>query len=352
MVDKKAVNKNSRLTLKSLINYLLAIFTVWAGKIKSYQSVNPKAVESGQEVAECKKIEDVLHDNEQRLENLIFSIADWVWEVDEKGVYTYSSYKSSEFFGRSPEEMIGKTPFDFMPPDEAKRVSAIFFEILANKAPIKDLENWNIQKTGRKICLLTNGVPIFDKSGNFKGYLGVDKDITERRVMENALRVSQERFMGIFENINMGISIMDTNYRILKVNSHIGRLFNRSPEDFEGKLCFSEFENRDGICAHCPGSIVMRGKPTEKIEAKGVRKDGSYFYVNIWAVGTYDKNGVCTGFIELVEDITERKKIEEEAKKRLHELEIFYRISMDREERIIALKNEVESLKRKLAKQD
>ena len=68
---------------------------------------------------------------------------------------------------RSPrrEDVIGKTPFDFMPADEAKRVGAIFADIAARKAPIKDLENWNITKNGERICLLTNGVPILMKRG-------------------------------------------------------------------------------------------------------------------------------------------------------------------------------------------
>ena len=80
----------------------------------------------------------------------MFSIADWVWEVDEKGVYTYSSQKGFDLFGESRGNIIGKTPFDFMPPDEAKRVAAIFSEIAANKSPIKDLEKLEYQEEWRK----------------------------------------------------------------------------------------------------------------------------------------------------------------------------------------------------------
>jgi PAS domain S-box-containing protein len=133
-------------------------------------------------------IEKQLRESEERLKDIMFSMADWVWEVDENGVYTYSSSKGLELFGN----IIGKTPFDFMPPDEANRVAAIFSEIAANKAPIKDLENWNIRKNGERICLLTNGVPILDEEGNLKGYRGVDKDITERKRNEEKLIDSQK----------------------------------------------------------------------------------------------------------------------------------------------------------------
>ena len=145
------------------------------------------------DITERKQAEEALRESEERLRDIMFSMADWVWEVDENGVYTYSSQKGFDLFGGSREDIIGKTPFDFMPPDEAKRVAAIFSEIVANKAPIKDLENWNIRKNGERICLLTNGVPILDKEGNLKGYRGVDKDITERKRAEEEKRSLEER---------------------------------------------------------------------------------------------------------------------------------------------------------------
>jgi len=146
------------------------------------------AYEMSLDVQRAAQLFDDLRESEARLRDITFSMADWVWEVDEKGVYTYSSEKGSELFGH----MIGKTPFDLMPPDEAKRVAAIFSEIASKKLPIKDLENWNIGKGGERICLLTNGVPILDKAGNLKGYRGVDKDITERKLAEEALKKSEE----------------------------------------------------------------------------------------------------------------------------------------------------------------
>lgn len=125
--------------------------------------------------------------SEARLRDVVFSVADWVWEVDENGVYTYSSEKGYDLLGLLSEDVIGKTPFDFMPPDEAKRVGAIFSEIAAHKAPINDLENWNIRKNGEHVCLLTNGEPILDEAGNLKGYRGADKDITEHKRAEEKI---------------------------------------------------------------------------------------------------------------------------------------------------------------------
>ncbi len=136
------------------------------------------------DITESKRATEALRENETRLRDITSSLADWVWETDEHGVYTYSSQKGRDLFGQHPEDIIGKTPFDFMAPAEAQRVGAIFSDIVARKAPIKDLENWNIRTNGERICLLTNGVPILDEAGHLRGYRGVDKDITERRRAE------------------------------------------------------------------------------------------------------------------------------------------------------------------------
>jgi PAS domain S-box-containing protein len=145
----------------------------------------PVAIQAiARDITDRKQAERKLRESEERLRDIIFNIADWVWEVDGNGVYTYSSQKGLDVFGKSPGDIIGKTPFDFMPPDEAKRVATIFSEIVANKASIKDLENWNIGRDGQRICLLTNAVPILDEEGHLKGYRGVNKDITERKQAE------------------------------------------------------------------------------------------------------------------------------------------------------------------------
>ena len=144
-------------------------------------------------ISDNKKAEIALQKSEERLRDILFSTADWVWEVDENGKYTYSSQKGIDFFESSQDEIIGKTPFDFMPEDEAKRVATIFNQIVALREPIKDLENWNNGKDGKKICLLTNGVPIFDNEGHLKGYRGIDKNITERKNAEQELIREKER---------------------------------------------------------------------------------------------------------------------------------------------------------------
>jgi PAS domain S-box-containing protein len=125
--------------------------------------------------------------SEDRFRGIAETMADWIWEVDAKGRYTYCSHQVTATLGYSPEEILGKSPFDFMPPEEAERVQGIFLPILANRDPIHNLENWNLTREGRRICLMTKGVPIFSLDGEFCGYRGVDTDITEQKTAQETL---------------------------------------------------------------------------------------------------------------------------------------------------------------------
>lgn len=137
------------------------------------------------------KLEDLVKErtaelrrSEERFRDILLSMADWVWEVDAQGCYIYCSENVTDILGYTVEEVLGKTPFDFMTPESAAQIAPGFGQLVANKSPIVDLENWNIRKDGRKICLLTSGVPILDEAGNLRGYRGVDKNITERKQAE------------------------------------------------------------------------------------------------------------------------------------------------------------------------
>jgi diguanylate cyclase (GGDEF)-like protein/PAS domain S-box-containing protein len=128
-----------------------------------------------------------LRDNEERFRGLVETTSDWIWEVDANGVYIYASPKVQDLLGYAPEEVIGKTPFDFMSPDEAAKIGAVFTEIVAARKPFERLENVNRHKDGRRMILETSGVPILDRDGGFKGYRGIDRDITERKQAEERL---------------------------------------------------------------------------------------------------------------------------------------------------------------------
>ncbi len=136
---------------------------------------------------EIRRANDALRDSEERFRSLVETTSDCIWEVDARGVYTYASPKIRDLLGYAPEEVLGKTPFDFMPPDEAARLGRQFAEIAAAQKSFERLENVSLHKDGHQVVLETSGVPILDGEGRLAGYRGVDRDVTERIQTEEEL---------------------------------------------------------------------------------------------------------------------------------------------------------------------
>jgi PAS domain S-box-containing protein len=253
---------------------------------------------------------ETLRQSEVRFRDITFSIADWVWEVDENGVYTYSSQKGFDFFGPLREAVIGKTPFDFMPPDEARRVAAIFSEIAANRAPIKDLENWNIDKSGQNICLLTNGVPIFDKAGNFKGYRGVDRDITERKEATEKLEARDAYLTAIIENQSGLIWLKDVKGRFLAINHAFAASCGREMQDVLGKTDLDIWprEMAEKYIAD-DAKVIQAGRPIAVEELIQDENEPKWF--ETFKTPIRDSHGNIIGSTGYARDITERKAAEQ-----------------------------------------
>jgi PAS domain S-box-containing protein len=144
------------------------------------------------DMTEHKKTELTIRQYGERFRDLIETSADWVWEVNFDGYYTYASPRVFDLLGYTPEEIIGKTPFDLMPTDEAERVRAEFLPLRKSHLPLSNLVNRNTHKDGRIVILETSGTPIIDIDGNFCGYRGIDRNVTERFEHLDALISAKE----------------------------------------------------------------------------------------------------------------------------------------------------------------
>jgi PAS domain S-box-containing protein len=265
------------------------------------------------DITEHKRTEKLLKESEKLFKDVTFSMADWVWEVDKDGRYTYVSEKVEEILGFRPDELIGKTPFDFMQEDEAKRVGELFNEIISLNNPIKDLVNWNLSRDGERVCLLTNAIPLFDSSDELVGYRGVDKDITERKLAEDALVQSTKRLIQAQQIAKMGdftwdvttgeVSWSDSLFYLLKYDKTEKIDFAKVDKDIhfpDDLLEISSWLNE---------GIASREEKLLPKEYRLICKDGEVIYVR--AQGIIErKEGESVKLIATLFDITERRQAE------------------------------------------
>jgi PAS domain S-box-containing protein len=130
--------------------------------------------------------------SEARFRALVETTMDWVWELDAQGRYDYVSPKIYDLLGYTSNEVLGKTPFDLMPEGESQGLAAVFREIVSKRKSFASLQNTCRHKDGKLVLLETSGVPVFDSAGHFRGYRGVDRDVTDRKRLEEQLRQAQK----------------------------------------------------------------------------------------------------------------------------------------------------------------
>jgi two-component system cell cycle sensor histidine kinase/response regulator CckA len=134
----------------------------------------------------------------------------------------------------------------------------------------------------------------------------------ERRKAEAALRESQERYRSLVENIDLRVTLLDHSYTIVMSNAAAARTAGLDQDEMVGKKCFELFEGRSTVCSDCPGRRAMETAVTSEAENEVTDRDGRVSYFRFRAFPIFGPQGDTAGFIEVVEDITERKQLEEQ----------------------------------------
>lgn len=314
---------------------------------KLNKALRHRAEELHQEISERKLAEERLTASEERFRNLVETTGDWVWEVNENAEYTYASPQVREILGYEVEEVLGKTPFNLMPPEEAKRVAEIFGPIISAQKPFKSLGNSNLHKNGHLIVLDTSGVPFFDSDGRFRGYRGIDRDVTEHRKMEEELMESEERYRAVVESAADAIVCLKEPDTLYFWNKRAEALFGYSLDELKEKnlheLIAAE-ECREKAVQGLKFFFQTGTGPCigRTVEVNARRKDGLEFPVDL-SISAMKIGGKwhATG---IVRDITERKRIEEKLKEQLDNLLRFQKATVQREFRIKELKDKIKEL--------
>ncbi|MBD1932099.1 MULTISPECIES: PAS domain S-box protein [Cyanophyceae] len=165
------------------------------------------------DITERLQAEQALRESEEKYRNLVEQTNDWVWEIDSNGVFTYVSPKASDIAGYQVGEILGKTTFNFMSPDEAKRFQSVLNYFVSAQQPFSNLEKTVIHKNGHSIVLESSGSPVFESQGVLQGYRGISRDITERKKADSEIRSSLEKEKELNELKSRFVSMVSHEFR-------------------------------------------------------------------------------------------------------------------------------------------
>jgi PAS domain S-box-containing protein len=261
-----------------------------------------------------KYIENALLSSEERYKKLVDSVTDYIYSVKLKsgkpettvhsqGCVAVTGY-TSEDYANDPHLWI-RMVYD----DDKRAVFELGENILTGK-DISALEHRIIHKNGSIKWVRNTPVPHFDKQGKITAYDGLITDITERKLAEEALRMSEERYRTLISTANEGIIIMDEKARINFVNSKLEKMFELSKEEIVGHK-IDEFIFQEDLPDHQIKFNERRKGQLDTFERRLKIKNDKIIWVIISSSPIFDREKKFIGAFAMMTDITERKKTEE-----------------------------------------
>jgi len=253
---------------------------------------------------------ELLHqraDAERRFRDFAEIAADWFWELDDQLRFTFVS-KNISMIGSKPEFFIGRSSEEIVAGSEVEAAWAEEINTLKQHLPLRNSAKPSVINPERWVQ--SDGEPLFDSDGRFTGYRGTTVDITERKLAQEALAQSNERYQALAEGSIQGVYV-HKNFIPLYANEALVRIFGlESVDHFLGTESVLDLVHEDDVAL-----IKERARKRyageyipQIIEYRGVRADGA----TIWLQSSGQAiqwDGEDAILIMLI-DVTKRRHLE------------------------------------------
>jgi PAS domain S-box-containing protein len=288
--------------------------------------------ETGQNLRETeqnlRETRMALAESEEWFRLLVESVTDYaIYMLDPQGNVVTWNVGAERSKGYKAEEILGRNYSIFFLPEDAEAGLPAQELAAAASADRYETEAWRLRKDGAKFWALVTLTAIRGAGGELRGFAKVTRDMSERKVAEEAVRshnAELERYRIIIENI--------TDYVIYTLDAE-GRIDSWSPGLQELLGYTAEEGIRQDYSMSFPAAEIEAGEPRRQLEEAArtrrcategwrERKDGSRF----WSIGVLtalrDEVGNLTGYIRVTRDMTQQKILEDSLEGMAADLEI------------------------------
>jgi PAS domain S-box-containing protein len=271
------------------------------------------------DITERRKAEEALRESEQRYRLLAENVKDIIWTRDMNLKLTYTSPSVYDISGYSVDEVMSMSLEESMTPASLELVRPILAKVLASEGKgqgdlpeVVVLEVELLRKDGSITPVEMKVNMLHDSAGRPTGFLGVTRDITERKKAQEALSESQEELQAIFDSSMNGIALLDLEGRLIRVNKRVLEVGGYDMEEISGKpLALLNMFTPESIERMASvRDMILSGKEVTAFECEVCTKSGTKMSLEI-NVGPFFLKGQLFGSVAVMRDITERKRAEE-----------------------------------------
>jgi len=273
-------------------------------RIKGFQAIM-------RDITERKRIDQQLKESEEKYRKQFEEELDAVFLADaETGILIDCNRAATKLVGRKKSELVGKHQRILHPSAEINGEFSRTYKQHLKEKKGQVLETQVITKTGeiRDVAIKAN---IFEL-GNKKIMQAEFRDITEQKKAEEKLRASEKNWSDSFNSLEDIMIIIDNGFTIEKMNDIGLKLLGKTREEVVGKKCYQLIHGLDAPGEFCPYEKMLKTGKLESVE-RYEKKFDKYFSIKSSPI--FNERGEIRGFVDLMRDVTERKKVEEALRK-------------------------------------
>lgn len=269
---------------------------------------------SGEDITEKKQAADQLRIEKERAERYLNTAGVIMVALDREGRVTLINRKGCEVLGYGAEEIVGRSCFDtYLPKSDRKRTKELFAQLIAGGVePARYFENPVVTRNGEERLIAWYNQIFTDEDANIIGTLSSGEDITDRRKAEEALRASETRYRRLFDNSPVGIISVDTEGSILEVNPKLVEILGSPSADATKAINMFTFPPLRDSGFSAAFEKCMKTGESFSVEGAYRSKWGKETYLRVLLNPMIGETGTVRGCQGVIEDITERKKAEED----------------------------------------
>jgi PAS domain S-box-containing protein len=276
------------------------------------------------DVTEWKLNEKTLWEQDERLKATYERANIGIVEVDAKGNRMRVNRTACDITGYTREELLNGNIFDVLYSGDREEDLRQYRRLVAGEIDQYSIEKRIARKDGALVWVAITCSAVRDAAGKFLYAVRIFHDVTAAKVMTRVLAESEQRLAATYEHAAIGISEVDGQGRLLRVNETTCRVTGYSRKELLGRTIFdiTHPDDRDGDrgAFQCQPSDPARRYTVEK---RLIRKNGSVIWVSVTSSTISDAAGNFLYAIRVMQDITERKRAEEllrESERQLREL--------------------------------
>ncbi|OPY35660.1 MAG: sensory histidine kinase AtoS [Methanoregula sp. PtaU1.Bin006] len=272
-----------------------------------------------------REAEQALRERETRFRSLIQNTSDIIRILDRDGRITYDSPAASRILGYPENYFIGKHPADFIHPEDRDRVTAALAQVVDKTNPGTPTEFRIRRADGEYVDVESTGMNLIGIKG-VDGIVVTTRVITERKRAERLLRESEEKYRDLYDNAPNAYYSIGTNGHITQCNYQAGVILGISCEDLVGKKIAGFYADTDSgkEKARMIFAAFRNGKEIVNEELQMQRANGNLIWINLTVNAMRDASGAITGSRTIITDITQRKAMEDELRRKNEDLGIAF----------------------------